>query len=32
MSKLLPRIKGGGGAGCPLIVIGISPKVYDPNS
>lgn len=30
MSKLLPRIEGGGGAGCPLLVIGISEKVYDP--
>lgn len=29
MSKLLPRIEGGGGAGCPLLVIGISDKVYD---
>jgi hypothetical protein len=29
MSKLLPRIEGGGGAGCPLLVIGISGKVYD---
>lgn len=28
MSKLLPRIEGGGGAGCPLIVIGISKKLY----
>lgn len=24
-SKLIPRIEGGGGAGCPLIVIGIKP-------
>jgi len=29
MSKLLPRIEGGGGAGCPLLVIGISENVYD---
>ncbi len=29
MSKLLPRIEGGGGAGCPLLVIGITKKVYD---
>lgn len=29
MSKLLPRIEGGGGAGCPLLVIGITEKVYD---
>lgn len=29
MSKLLPRIEGGGGAGCPILVIGISERVYD---
>jgi restriction endonuclease BglII len=28
MSKLLPRIEGGGGGGCPLLVIGISKKLY----
>ena len=28
MSKLLPRIDGGGGAGCPLLVFGISKKLY----
>ncbi len=28
MSKLLPRIEGGGGAGCPILVIGISRKTY----
>ena len=28
MSKLLPRIWGGGGAGCPLIVFGITKKLY----
>jgi len=28
MSKLLPRIKGGGGAGCPILVFGISKKLY----
>jgi len=28
MSKLLPRINGGGGGGCPLIVFGISKKLY----
>ena len=32
MSKLLPRIQGGGGAGCPLLVIGIRKSLYDPNS
>lgn len=28
MSKLLPRIEGGGGAGCPIIVVGITKKLY----
>lgn len=28
MSKLLPRIEGGGGAGCPLIVVGITRQLY----
>jgi len=28
MSKLLPRIEGGGGAGCPIIAIGIRRAVY----
>ena len=28
MSKLPPRIEGGGGAGCPLLIIGISKKLY----
>jgi hypothetical protein len=28
MSKLLPRIHGGGGAGCPLLVFGISKRLY----
>ena len=28
MSKLLPRILGGGGAGCPLIVFGITKALY----
>lgn len=32
MSKLLPRIEGGGGAGCPLIVIGITKQQYDEES
>jgi hypothetical protein len=31
MSKLLPRIEGGSGAGCPLLVIGISKKLYVEN-
>lgn len=29
MSKLLPRIEGGGGAGCPLLVFGISARLYE---
>lgn len=28
MSKLLPRISGGGGAGCPILAFGISKKLY----
>lgn len=28
MSKLLPRIEGGSGAGCPLLVFGISKTLY----
>jgi hypothetical protein len=29
MSKLIPRIKGGAGAGCPILVFGISNKLYN---
>lgn len=29
MSRLLPRIEGGSGAGCPLIVFGITEKLFD---
>ena len=32
MSKLLPRIEGGGGAGCPILVFGISRKLYVEDS
>ena len=32
MSKLLPRIEGGGGAGCAILVFGISKKLYDKDS
>lgn len=32
MSKLMPRIQGGGGAGCPLLVIGIKKCLYDEHS
>lgn len=28
MSKLLPKIEGGGAAGCPLVVFGITKKLY----
>jgi hypothetical protein len=28
LSKLLPRIYGGGGAGCPLLVFGIKKSLY----
>jgi Restriction endonuclease BglII len=28
MSKLLPRISGGGGAGCPILALGISKRLY----
>lgn len=28
MSKLLPRVEGGGGAGCPILVFGITDKLY----
>ena len=28
MSKLLPRIEGGGGGGCPILVFGITNKLY----
>jgi hypothetical protein len=29
MSKLLPRIEGGGGGGCPILVFGITRRLYD---
>lgn len=32
MSKLLPKIRGGGGGGCPIIVFGISDKLYSEES
>ncbi len=28
MSKLLPKIEGGGGGGCPVLVFGITEKLY----
>ena len=32
MSKLLPRIEGGGGAGCPILVVGITKRLYNENN
>lgn len=29
MDKLLPRLEGGGGGGCPILVFGMSDKLYD---
>jgi hypothetical protein len=29
IAKLLPRIEGGGGAGCPILVFGITKRLYD---
>jgi hypothetical protein len=31
MNKLLPRIEGGGGGGCPILVFGIGEKLYREN-
>ncbi len=31
MSRLLPRIQGGGGGGCPILVFGISKRCYVEN-
>ena len=28
MSKLLPRIEGGGGGGCPILVFGLTRALY----
>lgn len=30
MCKLLPRVEGGGGGGCPILVFGITRRLYDP--
>jgi hypothetical protein len=32
LSKLLPRIQGGGGAGCPILVFGIKRSLYDEDN
>jgi hypothetical protein len=29
ISKLLPRIEGGGGGGCPILVFGVTPERFD---
>ncbi len=31
MSKLLPKLEGGGGGGCPVLVFGIRKSLYRPN-
>jgi hypothetical protein len=30
MSKLLPKMEGGGAGGCPVLAVGITEKLYDP--
>jgi hypothetical protein len=32
MSKLLPRLEGGSGGGCPILVFGIKRSLYDPDA
>jgi hypothetical protein len=32
LGKLLPRVEGGGGGGCPVLVFAITPEHYEPNS
>ncbi len=32
MSKLLPRLEGGSGGGCPILAFGIRQALYDPSS
>jgi hypothetical protein len=32
MSKLLPRLEGGSGGGCPILVFGIKRALYDANA
>lgn len=31
MSKLLPKVYGGGAGGCPLLIFGITKKLYEPD-
>lgn len=30
--KLIPRVSGGGAGGCPLLLVGMGMKCYDPNA
>lgn len=30
--KLIPKVDGGGAGGCPLLLVGLGPECYDPNS
>ncbi len=32
LSKLLTKVDGGGAGGCPVVVFGMRPSLYDPNS
>ncbi|MBZ0214448.1 MAG: restriction endonuclease, partial [Nitrospirae bacterium] len=32
MKKLIPRIEGGGGGGCPILAFGIKNSLYDPTT
>jgi hypothetical protein len=32
MNKLLPRLEGGSGGGCPILVFGINQACYNPNA
>lgn len=32
MSKLLPKMEGGGAGGCPVLAFGIKRKLYEPNT
>ena len=32
IGKLIPRVQGGSGGGCPLLVFGITAHLYDPNA
>lgn len=31
-SKVLPKIQGGGGGGCPILLIGLTKRLYEPES